>query len=153
VIAIRAGSLSELNEVYRLNLEVFPEAWSYDGLAMALADNYLLLVAEIVTESDRKFAGYLLCHDVLDETHIMQVAVKPAFRRQGIARQLTLALCAMKEAEKVTTVLLEVRASNMPARRFYVSLGFIEIGMRPRYYVPAPGSDEREDAILMCLPL
>jgi len=153
VVAIRAGSLSDLNEVYRLNLEVFPEAWSYDGMAMALADHYLLLIAEIVNESDRQFAGYLLCHDVVDETHIMQVAVKPDFRRMGIARRLTLSLCAMKEAENVQSVLLEVRASNMPARRFYLSLGFVEIGLRPRYYVPAPGSDEREDAILMCLTL
>ncbi|HXH72714.1 MAG TPA: ribosomal protein S18-alanine N-acetyltransferase [Mariprofundaceae bacterium] len=150
---IRTGSLSDLEQVYRLNREVFPEAWSYDGLALALADDYLLLVAETAGEEGYNFAGYLLSHDVIDETHVMQVAVRPEFRRQGIARELTLALCALKSVDGIQTVLLEVRASNLPARHLYASLGFHEIGFRPRYYIPAPGQSEREDAILMSMPL
>lgn len=151
--AIRAGSLSDLQQVYRLNCEVFPEAWSYDGMALALADDYQLLVAEMIDATTPRFAGYLLSRDVVDETHIMQVAVRPEFRRQGIARQLTLALCALKEAEGLLAMLLEVRASNMPARLLYASLGFHEVGFRADYYTPAAGETEREDAILMSMPL
>lgn len=128
--------------VYRLNRDSFSEGWSFEGLQGALEDGYELLVCM----DGEQLAGYLLTHNVLDEVHIMQVAVAPAYQRQGIAEQLSRNLLAAKPGH---LLLLEVRASNHAAQSLYTKLGFIRSGLRKVYYVPQHEGGAREDAVLM----
>lgn len=142
---IRRGGAEDLEQVYRLNCEVFSEHWSKKGLQQALEqgmDLYVCIVGE-------DFAGYILSQDIIDEVHIMQVAVSPAFRRQGVARALSLFL--MQHKPDASTFMLEVRASNGAAQALYASLGFEHVGRRVGYYVPGDHGSEREDALLMSL--
>ena len=138
----RDGGAGDLDAVYQLNCEVFPECWTRKGLSDALANCYQFLIC---MDGDR-LAGYLLSRDVLDEVHIMQIAVDPEYRRQGIAEQLSKNLLAAKQGR---TLMLEVRASNLPAQALYEKLGFIHSGIRKGYYVPRKAGDPREDAVLM----
>ena len=138
----REGNAADLDAVYRLNCEVFPESWSLEGLRDALQGGYELLLC---MDGDR-LAGYLLSHDVLDEVHIMQVAVAPPYHRQGIAEQLSRNLLAAKQG---MALLLEVRASNLAAQALYEKLGFVHSGLRKAYYVPKHEGEPREDAVLM----
>ncbi len=138
----RQGDEDDLVAVYRLNCDSFPESWSFKGLKDALESGYELLIC-IDRES---LAGYLLSHDVLDETHIMQVAVAPAYRRKGIAEQLSRRLL---DAKQGSLLLLEVRESNHPAQALYAKLGFTHSGVRRGYYVPQQDDGIREDAVLM----
>ena len=138
----RDGGAGDLDAVYQLNCEVFPECWTRKGLSDALANCYQFLIC---MDGDR-LAGYLLSRDVLDEVHIMQIAVDPEYRRQGIAEQLSKNLLAAKQGR---TLMLEVRASNIPAQALYEKLGFIHSGIRKGYYVPQKAGDPREDAVLM----
>ena len=74
----------------------------------------------------------------------MNVAVAPAFRRQGIGEGLMIALVDALRDKGMESLTLEVRASNSPAIALYDRLGFTEVGRRPNYY-----TDPREDALIM----
>ena len=138
----RQGDEDDFIAVYELNCDSFPESWSLKGLKDALESGYELLIC-----MDREsLAGYLLSHDVLDEVHIMQVAVAPAYRRKGIAKQLSQHLLDAKQGR---VLLLEVRESNRPAQSLYAKLGFAHSGIRKAYYVAEDENGARENAVLM----
>ena len=88
----------------------------------------------LVAEHDGKVAGYIGSQIVPDEADMMNLAVAPEFRRQGLGRKLALALFDALRAHSVVSLTLEVRDSNEPAIRLYESLGFRQVGLRKRYY-------------------
>ena len=85
--------------------------------------------------------GYTLFWHVVDELHLLNVAVAVRSRRQGLGRALMLDLIAYARTHAIVRILLEVRASNAPALALYDSLGFTRFNVRPRYY------SDGEDAI------
>ena len=91
--------------------------------------------------------GYSLFWHVVDELHLLNVAVAVPARRQGLGRALMEDLLAYGRANAVVRILLEVRASNAPAISLYESMGFTRFNVRPRYY------SDGEDAIEMSLLL
>ena len=75
---------------------------------------------------------------------MMNIAVTPQYRRQGVAQALVEALVAhLKERENISLT-LEVRVSNAPAIALYNKLGFEQVGRRPRYY-----TNPREDGLIL----
>lgn len=142
---IRGSRPDDFEQVYRLNCEAFAECWSREGLQQSLELGMELFVCM----HGEELAGYILSQDVIDEVHIMQVAVSLPYRRLGIAEKLSLFL--MREKTGMHTFRLEVRASNKAAQALYAKLGYKLIGCRPDYYVPAQAGGEREDALLMSL--
>lgn len=122
----------------------FPaDGWSrqqfYDELTNPLA---VWLVA-LDGDTPVGYAGGLA---VCDTGEVTDIGVPPAHRGRGIGRALLGALLYELRARGCAAVHLEVRESNAPARALYRSLGFREVGRRPRYY-RAPV----EDAILLTL--
>ena len=97
----------------------------------------------LIADHEGRVAGFLIARADLDEWEIENVVVAQASRRLGIGSALVEELLHQAAAAKATSVLLEVRESNVAARRLYERLGFQEVGRRPGYYVlPA------EDALL-----
>lgn len=97
-----------------------------------------------VAENDGRVAGFLAARRLADELEILNLAVIPASRRQGIAGQLLRAAMKWAAAEGVGKIYLEVRASNAPAKTFYQSYGFRATGTRPNYY-----REPADDALLL----
>lgn len=93
---------------------------------------------------EMRLAGYLIMWVVVDEAQIQNIAVHPDLRGRGVGRVLLRQ--GLKEASRrgATWASLEVRPSNLAARRLYASLGFEEMGRRRGYYQP-----EGEDALLL----
>ena len=91
--------------------------------------------------------GYTLFWHVVDEVHLLNVAVAVSSRRQGLGRALLLDLFAYARTHAIARILLEVRASNAPAIALYDSLGFTRFNVRPRYY--ADGEDAIELQLLV----
>jgi len=143
----RLGSVDDLDAVYLLNQQLFPEAWSKKSLLDVMLAGFDLYVCFATDE----LAGYLLSQDILDEVHIMQVAVAPAYQRQGVGTRLTQRLLTQKSG--YDQALLEVRASNIAAQQLYTQLGFVTMGCRKKYYTPEKVGGEREDAVVMQLRL
>jgi ribosomal-protein-alanine N-acetyltransferase len=98
--------------------------------------------------STRDIVGYICFWSVLGEIQILNIAVRKDLRRRGIARKLIEAAVSTGIEENAKSVTLEVRESNLAARKLYESLGFIIVGERPNYY-----GVMKESAILMTLDI
>jgi ribosomal-protein-alanine N-acetyltransferase len=81
---------------------------------------------------------------MVDEAHITTFAVHPRYRRRRIGERLLLSLMDLSVDRHAREATLEVRLSNLAARRLYEKYGFRPVGIRPRYY-----SDNQEDALIM----
>ncbi|MDF1821553.1 MAG: ribosomal protein S18-alanine N-acetyltransferase [Alcanivoracaceae bacterium] len=103
-----------------------------------------------VIERDARVAGFQIFSRVLDEAHLLNVAIAPAYQRHGLAwASLRQAFERLKRLD-TGIVYLEVRESNAGARMLYQKMGFAITGERKHYYRTQGG---RENAILMTLPL
>ena len=100
---------------------------------------------------DEQILGYFVAMLGVDEAHLLNLTVAPAFQRQGWAHVLLDALALWARGQGAQWLWLEVRASNLRARHIYEANGFRRVGERKRYY-PAIGT-EREDAVVMSRPL
>ena len=136
-MTIRRLDAAALPAAAEIEKACFSVPWTEGMLAGELAEGLYLGAFEGET-----LVGYCGMRSVLDEGYINNVAVLPAFRRRGIARALLTEL--EKNAEGLAFLTLEVRESNLAAQALYVSLGYLPVGRRPRYY-----ERPSEDALLM----
>lgn len=91
--------------------------------------------------------GYVGLWLMVDEAHIVAIAVREAYRRRGLGELLLAEAIELALANGQQVVTLEVRASNIAAQKLYEKYGFLRVGVRPRYY-----SDNHEDAVIMSTP-
>ncbi len=138
---IREMKPADVSAIGALEKLCFSDPWSENSIASEL-DNPLSywLVAEINGE----IAGYIGSQSVLDGADMMNLAVAPAYRKQGIGEKLVQALAEGLQQKGIIALLLEVRVSNTPAISLYEKLGFVQVGLRPRYY-----HNPREDALIL----
>lgn len=112
--------------------------WSENLYKAEFSDNSKhYLIAEINGEIVG-FAGFA---QILDEAHIMNVAVSLAVRRQGVATMLLEKLLYKAAKLGATVATLEVRVSNKPAVALYEKSGFASLGVRPCYYDGGEGAE------------
>ena len=130
-----------VSQVAQLEKLCFSDPWSENSVASEL-ENPLSLW--LVAEENGAVAGYVGSQTVLDETDMMNIAVHPDHRRQGIAEALIEALITALKQKGSHCLTLEVRASNENARRLYEKLGFQQAGIRKNYY-----RNPRDDAIIL----
>ena len=109
----------------------FSTPWSENSIAGELENPISLW---LVAMDGERAAGYAGSQRVMDEADVMNLAVLPEYRRQGLAAALMEELIRQLAALSCTSLTLEVRASNMPARNLYEKLGFVQAGRRPNYY-------------------
>ena len=141
-IAIVPMHPDHLDSLADLDSLAFSTPWSYDALAEELQNPLaVFLVAEDVDAESA--VGYLGMHHILDEGFIANLAVHPAYRRQGIARSLLREAQEYAEAHDLARLTLEVRASNVPAIALYEGMGFTRDGIRPGFY-----DSPKEDAAI-----
>lgn len=145
---MRAVPLQErhLDEAARLETLCFSRPWSRQALAEELENPTAVFMA---AEDDAgELLGYAGMHVVCGEGYIDNVAVFPEARRRGVGRLLVQSLVQWLREHEGVFLTLEVRPSNEPAISLYGSLGFEEVGRRPRFY-----ECPTEDALLMTLHL
>ena len=106
---------------------------------------------QLLVNAEHELLGYFVAMAVLDEVHLLNITVNPAFQRQGWARVLLDALALWARQKSAQWIWLEVRQSNERAREIYLKHGFAEVGLRKNYY-PNPDGP-RENAVLMSLNL
>ena len=138
---IRKMTAAEVPQVAELEKLCFSLPWSEKSVAGEL-DNPLSVW--LVAMEGESLAGYVGSQTVMDETDMMNLAVAPRFRRQGVGEALVNALEASLKDYGSRCLTLEVRDSNAAARALYAKLGFVEIGRRRGYY-----RDPREDALIL----
>ena len=132
---------AQLPQVAALERLCFPDPWSEASFASEL-ENPLSLW--LVALDGGTVVGYAGSQTVFDEADLLNVAVHPAYRRQGVGRALLLALEQTLSARGVHSLTLEVRSSNEPAIALYRGLGYAPVGLRRNYYLKP-----KEDARIM----
>ena len=138
---IRRLTYADLPAVVAIERRAFPAPWS---LAMFVLELSRPAGICLVAEDERgEIAGYVICsrHDTV--WHLMDIAVAPERRREGIGSALVQAMLDRLPGPRAQ-VTLEVRPSNEAAIRLYEAFGFKAAGVRPRYY-----QDNKEDAVIM----
>jgi ribosomal-protein-alanine N-acetyltransferase len=100
--------------------------------------------------ANHELIGYFVAMQGVDEVHLLNITVAPAYQRQGWAALMLEALGGWARAQGAQWLWLEVRQSNERAQQVYLRHGFRRVGQRKSYY-PATGG--REDAIVMSLAL
>ena len=137
-----------LDTLLPIEEQAYVHPWSRGNFqdAMVAGNEIQLLV-----NAEHELLGYFVAMAVLDEVHLLNITVAPAHQGQGGARRLLQALDTWARSQQARELWLEVRASNTRALALYRRHGYVEVGVRKRYYALADGA--REDAILMSLNL
>ena len=145
-IRIVPMTAAHLPQIAALEKVCFPaDPWSEELFRTALESPHTNLL--LAQGEDGAVLGYAVLSAVLDEGNLDNIAVAPHCRRRGVADALLSALTDLGRGH-LSVLMLEVRASNLPAIALYEKHGFVPVGRRKNYY-DAP----REDAILMTLEL
>jgi [ribosomal protein S18]-alanine N-acetyltransferase len=139
-LEIRPLAYADLPQVIAIERRAFPTPWSLAMFVLELSKPSGICLVGL---EEGEIVGYLVCSRYDTVWHLMNVAVEPSKRRQGIATTLLEALFdrADRPNEQYT---LEVRTSNESAIRLYERFGFRAAGRRRAYY-----HDNREDALIM----
>ncbi len=134
--------LEDLPAVHAIERVSFTAPWPPHAYRSELESNRLAhyLVAR-AGDTVTAYGGMWL---MVDEAHITTFAVHPDWRRRRIGERLLLAFLDLAVDRDAREATLEVRLSNLPARKLYEKYGFRPVGLRPRYY-----SDDHEDALIM----
>jgi len=143
-LAVRVDpmTLADLDAVKVIEHASFHVPWPDDAYRNEIQTNRL--ASYLVVRAGDEVIAFGGLWIMVDEAHITSFAVHPAWRRRGVGERLLLALLDLATGRGAREATLEVRLSNMPARRLYEKYGFRPVGIRPRYY-----SDNGEDALIM----
>jgi ribosomal-protein-alanine N-acetyltransferase len=141
MIVIATASPAHAAGIHRVETESFSRPWSEQAILAEMENGHSTLLVALDGEQVVGWAGM---ESVCGEGSVTNIAVLPAFRRQGVGRRLTAALIEQARRQECEFLMLEVRVSNTPAIALYEELGFARIGVRPRFY-----DDPREDALMM----
>jgi ribosomal-protein-alanine N-acetyltransferase len=141
-LLIEPMRVADLEAVHQIELASFNAPWPANAYRSELETNRL--ASYLVARIDERIVAYGGMWLMVDEAHITTFAVHPAWRRQGIGERLLVAFLDLAAERHAREATLEVRLSNLAARRLYEKYGFRPVGLRPRYY-----SDDGEDALIM----
>ena len=132
---VKSISIADIDTVLRLNLRCFRNGENYtkQTFKYLLVQPQSLAYAAVTPSGD--MAGFVLVMNNPDgAAHITTVCVAPEHRRRGIANMLIRHVDRSLRAKAVSTVVLEVRVSNMAAQNLYISNGYYVAQCMPRYY-------------------
>jgi ribosomal-protein-alanine N-acetyltransferase len=141
-VVIAPMQVADVGAVQAIEQASFSAPWPPNAYLTELQANRL--AHYMVVRVGDAVVGYAGLWLMVDEAHITTFAVHPDWRRRHLGDRLLLALLDMAIERRASEATLEVRLSNLPARRLYEKFGFRPVGIRPRYY-----TDNNEDALIM----
>ena len=167
-VTLRRATRADLARVHEIERASFSDPWTRESFASLLGNPHVhFAVAEAGGEIDVSavsgvrgvspltpraaapaVVGYIVTWLVVDEAEVANVAVAPEARGRQLGALLLDDALRVARERGATTVYLEVRESNVPARALYASRGFSQVGRRRNYY-----RRPVEDALVMRLEL
>lgn len=143
MLTVTEMSLEDIDEVLEVEAQCFKTPWSKNAFEMELKN---MTARYVVAKEDGVVIGYGGIWLIIDEGHITNIAVRENHRGKNVGSRILSALIDICKSRDISSMTLEVRVSNEPAKKLYAKYGFKEAGIRPRYY-----TDNNEDAMIMWL--
>ncbi|NMB96565.1 MAG: ribosomal protein S18-alanine N-acetyltransferase [Clostridiaceae bacterium] len=141
-VIITETTLSHIDDIMIVERLSFTTPWSKNAFLHELKDNkFSKYISALV---NGRVVGYAGMWQIFDEGHITNIAVHPEYRKNGIGSMLLEKLIEISLENGVEKLTLEVRRSNIAAKKLYFKYGFKAEGIRKCYY-----ADNGEDAIIM----
>lgn len=131
----------DLSAVLAIENQVYDFPWSEQIFKDCLLAGYS---SWALIEGDQVI-GYALLSIAVEEAHILNICIDPAFQRAGFATTFVKQLFIVARQQKANNIFLEVRPTNIAAVKLYEKLGFKEVGRRKNYY---PAKEGREDGLV-----
>jgi ribosomal-protein-alanine N-acetyltransferase len=145
VLTVRHAHADDLEAIVEIEQVSFSDAWSEASFRSLLGRSEVtFVVATSASDTAEEIQGYVVATFAADQGEIANLAVRPELRRSGHASRLLDFVHREAVRRSVTSMWLEVRESNHPARALYGAHGYTEMGRRARYY-----EDPLEDALVL----
>ncbi len=141
---VRAITDRDWECVFAIDKACFPDPWTQEMWQGELARTDLCALA---LETEQGIVGFALASVLFEDAELPKIAVLPAYRGQGLGRALLSALIEVAKARGAEKMFLEVRASNLPARKLYERHGFTTLRIRERYYPDGEDGIEMKKAL------
>ncbi len=136
----REWKISDVPQIAEIEKQCFSDPWSKEAFESGMNSPFFY---GILFEEGGQVCAYACEMVVFEDAEILNVAVSPSFRRQGLGEKLLLALEEYAKENGAERLLLEVREGNIPARGLYEKQGFSAFGIRKNYY------EDGENAVVM----
>lgn len=133
--------MSDLDDVLTIEKASFARPWSGQMFIDEMANQDASMV---VFKIGGKLVGYMCFWEVVDEGHLLNIAVHPEQRCQGLGTFMMDYLERSCRQRRLNRILLDVGRRNVPARNLYKRCGFESIGFRKNYY-----AEIQDDALVM----
>lgn len=143
---IRRMRDADIPAVLLVEKDSYEFPWSAGNFVDSIHAGYSAWVYEVGGE----IIGHAVLMTVLEEAHLLNITIAPAWRRQGLGRVLLKHAMDAARSQQVRVMFLEVRPSNRPAIGLYEKNGFEAFALRKGYY---PAQAGREDALVMRIML
>lgn len=161
----------DLNRVVAIEQSAAAPSWTHKAFSESLLGAHDCDVVERIVSGDISLnnshnsghnnnhkssdvVAFRILSRVLDEAHLLNIAVSPDFRRRGIAVALLNQMETFCETHDISVLFLEVRESNHGARALYAEQGYCETCIRKDYYrTDSRGGPGAENAVLMMMEL
>ena len=146
--ALDIGPMQEtdLDEVLEIERASYPYPWTRTIFMDCLQVGYSCWVFRRCGVIE----GYGVLSVAAGESHLLNICVREESRKQGLGQKILTHLTAIARRHDAEVLFLEVRVSNLVARRLYEFAGFNELGIRRDYY---PTDNGREDALIFARTL
>ena len=149
-----------LTQVASVEQSAYKFPWTRGNFSDSLNSGYemqMLVGGDVTPDASHELLGYFVAMKGVDEVHLLNITVAPAYQLQGWGRLMLDALALWSRGQGAQWLWLEVRASNQHAKALYTRFGFREVGLRKGYYPEGGtsllGTSAREDAVVMSLSL
>ena len=136
--------LNDLEEAYKIELEVNPSPWKYETFLSSFEIGHKGLICK----NDNQMIGFIIFSPITPEAHILSISVRNEMQSKGIGTLLLKSMLDQCKVMNYKKIFLEVRVSNEKAINFYEKFGFSKDAIRNNYY-----TDNSEDALLMSLSI
>ena len=135
---------SDLEEAYKIELDVNPSPWKYETFLSSFEVGHKGLICK----KDNLMIGFIIFSPITPEAHILSISVRNEMQSKGIGTLLLKSMLDQCKVMNYKKIFLEVRVSNEKAINFYEKFGFSKDAIRNNYY-----TDNSEDALLMSLSI
>lgn len=138
--------VEDVERVVDIERQIYPFPWSHGNFTDSLHAGYSCWV----NEQGAELAGYGVMMLAAGEAHLLNLGIAAQWQGRGVGREALGHLIDVARGHRAEAMFLEVRTSNIVARRLYATRGFRVLAIRKNYY---PAANGRENAVLMELVL